>query len=51
VGTDERRGTEGRFEAYEGERGDGGDELRLRFRDAGLAITLHYRMRHDVVER
>lgn len=47
VRTDERRGTEWRFEAYETE----GDELRLTFRDTGLAITLHYRMRHDVVER
>ncbi|WP_371749190.1 alpha-galactosidase [Streptomyces sp. NBC_00280] len=51
VRTDERRGTEWRFEAYETEGGDEGDELRLRFRDGGLAITLHYRMRHDVVER
>ena len=47
VRTDERRGTEWRFETYEGE----GDHLRLRFRDGGLAITLHYRMRQDVVER
>ncbi|WP_367319497.1 alpha-galactosidase [Streptomyces sp. HUAS ZL42] len=47
VRTDERRGTEWRFEAYDSE----GDELRLRFRDAGLAVTLHYRMRDDVVER
>lgn len=45
--TDERRGTEWTFERYEVE----GDELRLRFRDAGLAVTLHYRMRDDVVER
>ncbi len=51
VRTDERRGTEWRFEAYETEGGDEGDELRLRFRDARLTITLHYRMRHDVVER
>ncbi|MEW2116623.1 alpha-galactosidase [Streptomyces sp. NPDC005474] len=51
VRTEERRGTEWRFEAYETEGGAEGDELRLRFRDAGLAITLHYRMRHDVVER
>ncbi|MFR9787779.1 alpha-galactosidase [Streptomyces sp. MB22_4] len=28
-----------------------GDELRLRFEDGGLAITLHYRMRGDVLER
>ncbi|MDH6626425.1 alpha-galactosidase [Streptomyces sp. LBL] len=48
VRTDERRGTEWRFEAYERAEDD---ELRLRFRDGGLAITLHYRMRHDVVER
>ncbi|WP_371674329.1 alpha-galactosidase [Streptomyces sp. NBC_00289] len=47
VRTDERRGTEWTFERYEVE----GDELRLRFRDAGLAVTLHYRMRDDVVER
>ncbi|MGW2717034.1 alpha-galactosidase [Streptomyces sp. NPDC001492] len=47
VRTDERRGTEWRFETYEAE----GDHLRLGFRDGGLAITLHYRMRHDVVER
>ncbi|MGW7047366.1 alpha-galactosidase [Streptomyces avermitilis] len=47
VRTDERRGTEWRFEAYESE----GDELRLRFGDSGLAVTLHYRMRDDVVER
>ncbi|MER5748272.1 alpha-galactosidase [Streptomyces sp. NPDC002088] len=47
VRTDERRGTEWGFEAYEAE----GDELRLRFRDAGAAVTLHYRMRDDVVER
>ncbi|MGW3136443.1 alpha-galactosidase [Streptomyces sp. NPDC001139] len=47
VRTAERRGTEWRFEAYEAE----GDHLRLRFRDGGLAITLHHRMRHDVVER
>ncbi|MGW1212708.1 alpha-galactosidase [Streptomyces sp. NPDC002499] len=50
VRTEERRGTEWRFEAYESEEGEDG-ELRLRFRDDGLAITLHYRMRHDVVER
>ncbi|KPI17985.1 Alpha-galactosidase [Actinobacteria bacterium OK074] len=47
VRTDERRGTEWTFETYEA---DGG-ELRLRFRDAPLTITLHYRMRDDVVER
>ncbi|MCT9077736.1 alpha-galactosidase [Streptomyces fulvoviolaceus] len=50
VRTDERRGTEWSFEAYEAEAGDDG-ELRLRFRDGGLAVTLHYRMRGDVVER
>ncbi|MEU2927853.1 alpha-galactosidase [Streptomyces sp. NPDC007251] len=47
VRTGERRGTEWRFVAYDTE----GDELRLRFDDDGLAITLHYRMRGDVVER
>ncbi|MEU1300735.1 alpha-galactosidase [Streptomyces shenzhenensis] len=47
VRTPERRGTEWVFEAYDTE----GAELRLRFRDAGLVITLHYRMRGDVVER
>ncbi|MFI1480061.1 alpha-galactosidase [Streptomyces sp. NPDC020747] len=49
VRTDERRGTEWRFETYEAD----GDELRLRFSDSGLGITLHYRMRAgtDVVER
>ncbi|WP_210588454.1 alpha-galactosidase [Streptomyces sp. GESEQ-35] len=47
VRTEERRGTEWRFEAYEAE----DDELRLRFRDEGLTVTLHYRMRDDVVER
>lgn len=47
VRTAERRGTEWTFDRYDTE----GDELRLRFRDAGLAITLHYRMRGDVVER
>jgi alpha-galactosidase len=47
VRTEERRGTEWTFERYETE----GDELRLRFLDGGLAITLHYRMRGDVVER
>ncbi|WNM31617.1 alpha-galactosidase [Streptomyces sp. Li-HN-5-11] len=43
----ERRGTEWAFEAQETE----GDELRLAFRDGGLTVTLHYRMRGDVVER
>lgn len=47
VRTDERRGTEWTFEAYETD----GDGLRLRFRDGGLCVTLHYRMRGDVVER
>ncbi|MBQ1089888.1 alpha-galactosidase [Streptomyces sp. B93] len=47
VRTGERRGTEWRFERYAVD----GEELRLRFRDADLSITLHYRMRHDVVER
>ncbi|KUL44039.1 alpha-galactosidase [Streptomyces regalis] len=47
VRTDERRGTEWSFERYETE----DDELRLRFGDGGLHITLHYRMRDDVVER
>ncbi|WP_316750299.1 alpha-galactosidase [Streptomyces herbicida] len=47
VRTEERRGTEWAFEAYETE----GDELRLRFRDGGLSVTLHYRMRGDVIER
>ncbi|MPY50678.1 alpha-galactosidase [Streptomyces acidicola] len=47
VRTDEVRGTEWTFHAYEIE----DDELRLRFTDNGLGITLHYRMRHDVVER
>lgn len=47
VRTDERRGTEWTFRSAETE--DGG--LRLRFDDGGLGITLHYRMRHDVVER
>ncbi|MFE9598704.1 alpha-galactosidase [Streptomyces hokutonensis] len=47
VRTPERRGTEWTFDRYETD----GDELRLRFRDAGLAITLHYRTRGDVVER
>ncbi|MFF4349375.1 alpha-galactosidase [Streptomyces sp. NPDC001530] len=47
VRTDERRGTEWRFEEYRAD----GDELRLRFSDSGLGITLHYRMRGDVIER
>ncbi|MFJ9627254.1 alpha-galactosidase [Streptomyces sp. NPDC101175] len=47
VRTAERRGTEWTFDGHETD----GDELRLRFRDAGLAITLHYRTRGDVVER
>lgn len=57
VRDDERRGTEWRFEGHtvvddgDGEGRGGGGELRLRFRDAGLAVTLHYRMRGDVVER
>lgn len=51
VRTDERRGTEWSFESYETSGDTEGDELRLRFRDGGLAITLHYRMRGDVVER
>ncbi|SPF00406.1 alpha-galactosidase [Streptomyces sp. MA5143a] len=47
VRTGERRGTEWTFQEYEAD----GDELRLRFVDDGLRITLHYRMRDDVVER
>jgi alpha-galactosidase len=47
VRTDQRRGTEWTFQAYEAD----GDELRLRFSDDGLGITLHYRMRDDVIER
>ncbi|MBK6011583.1 alpha-galactosidase [Streptomyces sp. MBT53] len=47
VRTPERRGTEWTFDRYDTD----GDELRLRFRDAGLTITLHYRTRGDVVER
>ncbi|WP_427918427.1 alpha-galactosidase [Streptomyces sp. cg40] len=47
VRTAERRGTEWTFDRYDTD----GDELRLRFRDAGLTITLHYRTRGDVVER
>ncbi|MDX3585846.1 alpha-galactosidase [Streptomyces europaeiscabiei] len=47
VRTDERRGTEWTFREYEAD----GDELRLRFTDDGLGITLHYRLRDDVIER
>ncbi|MFF7790490.1 alpha-galactosidase [Streptomyces sp. NPDC007991] len=49
VRTAERRGTEWTYEGHDAE----DDELRLRFRDGDLAITLHYRMRSatDVVER
>ncbi|KOX07629.1 alpha-galactosidase [Streptomyces sp. NRRL B-3648] len=47
VRTEERRGTEWGFVSYDTE----GDELRLRFDDDGVGITLHYRMRGDVVER
>ncbi|WP_326805234.1 alpha-galactosidase [Streptomyces sp. NBC_01788] len=47
VRTAERRGTEWTFGSYDAE----GDELRLLFHDSGLDITLHYRMRGDVVER
>lgn len=43
-----RRGTEWTFETAEATP-DG--ELRLAFRDGGLTVTLHYRMRGDVVER
>lgn len=50
VRTQEGRGTEWSFEGYETQ-GAEGEELRLRFRDGGLAITLHYRMRGDVLER
>ncbi|GAB2762624.1 alpha-galactosidase [Streptomyces bullii] len=50
VRTDERRGTEWTYDGCESAR-DG--ELRLRFRDGRLAVTLHYRLRPatDVVER
>ncbi|MER6461332.1 alpha-galactosidase [Streptomyces sp. NPDC001228] len=53
VRTEERRGTEWTFESYETDDGTGadGDGLRLRFSDAGILLTLHYRMRGDVVER
>ncbi|PWJ03840.1 alpha-galactosidase [Streptomyces sp. NWU49] len=47
VRTRERRGTEWTFAGHESDDG----ELRLRFRDGGLTVTLHYRMRDDVVER
>ena len=49
VRTAGRRGTEWVHEGYDTEDG----ELRLRFRDGDLAITLHYRMRSstDVLER
>lgn len=47
VRTEERRGTEWAFREYEAD----GDELRLRFTDDGLGITLHYRLREDVIER
>jgi alpha-galactosidase len=47
VRTPERRGTEWAFEGYEAD----GDALRLRFLDDGLSVTLHYRMRDDVIER
>ncbi|KFF95941.1 alpha-galactosidase [Streptomyces scabiei] len=47
VRTDERRGTEWVFREYEAD----GDELRLRFTDDGLGVTLHYRLREDVIER
>ncbi|MGW5283863.1 alpha-galactosidase [Streptomyces collinus] len=55
VRTGERRGTEWRFvSCATGDgtgAGGGADELRLRFDDDGVAITLHHRMRGDVVER
>ncbi|GGS06402.1 MULTISPECIES: alpha-galactosidase [Streptomyces] len=47
VRTGLRRGTEWRFVAYDVADGT----LRLRFDDDGLGVTLHYRMRGDVVER
>lgn len=47
VRTDRRRGTEWRFVSHDVEDGT----LRLRFDDDGVAVTLHYRMRGDVVER
>ncbi|MEU0060765.1 alpha-galactosidase [Streptomyces sp. NPDC006334] len=51
VRTTGRRGTEWTFLGHETDGGEEGDELRLRFRDGRLAVTLHYRMRGDVVER
>ncbi|MFJ1736782.1 alpha-galactosidase [Streptomyces sp. NPDC088254] len=51
VRTPGRRGTEWSFVGHETDGGEEGDELRLRFRDGRLAVTLHYRMRGDVVER
>ncbi|MEU9986511.1 alpha-galactosidase [Streptomyces sp. NPDC048045] len=51
VRSGERRGTEWRFVTHDTEGGAGGEELRLRFDDDGIAVTLHYRMRGDVVER
>ncbi|MFE2102241.1 alpha-galactosidase [Streptomyces sp. NPDC059468] len=51
VRTEERRGTEWRFVSSDTVGSAEGDELRLRFDDDGLAVTLHYRMRGDVVER
>ncbi|MFF9674683.1 alpha-galactosidase [Streptomyces eurythermus] len=47
VRTGLRRGTEWRFVSYDVADGT----LRLRFDDDGLDVTLHYRMRGDVVER
>ncbi|MEU5084796.1 MULTISPECIES: alpha-galactosidase [Streptomyces] len=47
VRTGLRRGTEWRFVSYDVADGT----LRLRFDDDGLGVTLHYRMRGDVVER
>ncbi|MGW2486433.1 alpha-galactosidase [Streptomyces sp. NPDC001606] len=51
VRTEQRRGTEWRCVSYDTGGEDGAEELRLRFDDDGLAVTLHYRMRGDVVER
>jgi alpha-galactosidase len=42
-----RRGTEWVFDGHEADDGT----LRLRFRDGALTVTLHYRMRGDVIER
>lgn len=50
VRTEERRGTEWRFVSYAAD-GGADDVLRLRFDDDGVTVTLHYRMRGDVVER